>query len=542
MIELSVRFQALTVAIFVLGMPLRAQPTTVLNDTFADGERLTQNLPSSLAWYTGNTARLNLGVRNGALTLVANGTQRDVWGYFPTVTLGVGDSLTFTIDFRWTSTPPNISTPGLKIALCYSNGLAPRSADGVIPSGGYQGYGSFTNPADATSGTNIRKRDGPAALNSTGTLLELTDGDIPVIWNSLRNGLNGTQLGNTTYTAVLKVTRTGADTASIATSITGGTLSPNNTLIGTDSSNIFLNFDTIAIGAANSTQYGDLQVTRAEVVQDVNSARVVNLSILTSIPTPGESFTLGYVVGGTGTSGPKPLVIRAAGPSLGALGVAGALDDPKLELFAGGAKIGENDNWGGLADVREAMAAVGAFAFIGPTSRDAAVVANVTGGGNNSVQVSAVGSGTGAVIAEIYDATPTSTFSASTPRLINVSVLKHLGPGITVGFVVNGSGTKTVLVRAIGPTLGAAPFGVPGVLADPQLALFLGTTQISANDNWGGTAPLNAAFAQVGAFALPANSRDAAIVATLAPGSYSVQVGGVGGATGVALVEVYELQ
>jgi hypothetical protein len=116
---------------------LRGQPNTVLRDTFADGDRVTQNLPASAAWYTGNDARLNLGVRNGALTLVANGRQRDVWAYFPTVTLNVGDSLTFTVDFRWTSTPPNISTPGFKIALCYTNGLAPRSADGVIPTGGY---------------------------------------------------------------------------------------------------------------------------------------------------------------------------------------------------------------------------------------------------------------------------------------------------------------------------------------------------------------------------------------------------------------------
>src|SRR5204862_1421764 len=122
---------------------VRAQSNTIFSDTFADGERLTQNLPGSLAWYTGTAARNNLGVRNGALTLVANGSQRDVWGYFPTVTLNIGDSLTFTLDFRWTSTPPNISTPGLKLALCHTNGLAPRAADGAIPSGAYQGYGSF---------------------------------------------------------------------------------------------------------------------------------------------------------------------------------------------------------------------------------------------------------------------------------------------------------------------------------------------------------------------------------------------------------------
>jgi hypothetical protein len=233
-------------------------------------------------------------------------------------------------------------------------------------------------------------------------------------------------------------------------------------------------------------------------------------------------------------------VIRAVGPSLGALGVPGTLEDPKLELFLGGTKVGENDNWGGGAVVRDAMAAVGAFAFTGANSLDAVLLATA-GAGDNSVRVSGNG-GTGTVIVELYDATPSASFSASTPRLVNVSVLKHLGTELTVGFVVGGSGTKTVLVRAVGPTLGMAPFNVPGVVADPQLTLFQGGTVVGSNDNWGGGAALVAAFAQVSAFALPANSRDAVIVATLAPGDYTVQVKGVNGTTGVALIEVYEVQ
>jgi hypothetical protein len=93
----------------------------------------------------------------------------------------------------------------------------------------------------------------------------------------------------------------------------------------------------------------------------------------------------------------------------------------------------------------------------------------------------------------------------------------------------------------VGPTLGEAPFGVPGVVPDPELRLFAGERRIEANDNWGGGAALAAAFARVGAFALPAGSRDAALLATLPPGAYTAQVSGVGGTTGVALVEVYEV-
>ena len=185
------------------------------------------------------------------------------------------------------------------------------------------------------------------------------------------------------------------------------------------------------------------------------------------------------------------------------------------------------------------MAAVGAFAFASPGSRDAASVLNVSSP-DNPVKVSATGNGTGTVIAEIYDARPSASFDSSTPRLVNVSVLKHLGTGLTVGFVVGGSGTKNVLVRAIGPTLGSAPFNVPGVVADPQMTLFAsGQIVVDNNDNWGGTAALTTAFARVSAFTLPSGSRDAALVAALVPGSYTVQVNGVGATN--ALVEVYEL-
>jgi hypothetical protein len=275
------------------------------------------------------------------------------------------------------------------------------------------------------------------------------------------------------------------------------------------------------------------------LANSANPGRLVNLSILTSLDAPGDAFTLGYVVGGSGTAGAKPLVIRAAGPSLGALGVGGALDDPRIELYAGQTKTGENDNWGGSAALANAMSAVGAFAYTGPGSKDAAASVSITAR-DNSVGVSSANNGTGLVIAELYDATPNAGFMATTPRLVNVSVLKHLGTGMTAGFVVGGATARNVLVRAVGPTLGAAPFGVPGVVADPQLALFSGQTKIAENDNWGGGAALTAAFSQVGAFALPAGSKDAALLVNLQPGNYTVQVSGTGGTSGIALIEVYE--
>jgi hypothetical protein len=109
------------------------------------------------------------------------------------------------------------------------------------------------------------------------------------------------------------------------------------------------------------------------------------------------------------------------------------------------------------------------------------------------------------------------------------------------GFYVSGSTPKSVLIRAIGPTL--ATFGVTGALSDSKLDVYQRgvTVPVASNDNWGGSATLKSAFETVGAFSLPDASKDAAIIVPLQPGAYTVQVSGVDGATGAALVEIYEL-
>lgn len=277
----------------------------------------------------------------------------------------------------------------------------------------------------------------------------------------------------------------------------------------------------------------------------VSPGRFINLSVLAPITAADDSFSLGYVVSGAIATNAKLLVIRAAGPSLGALGVPGTLVDPKLELFAGATKTGENDDWGGSATTSTAMAAVGGFAYTGPASHDAALVASITSR-DNSVKISAGTSapnGTGAVIAEVYDATANASFTTTTPRFINFSVLKNVGASVTLGFVIGGSTNEAVLVRAVGPSLGLAPFNLGGVMADPKVELFDGSGKsLATSDNWSGTATLTAAFNHTGAFTLPSSSKDAALVATLTPGNYSIVVTPVTGtASGMALLEVYEV-
>jgi hypothetical protein len=273
--------------------------------------------------------------------------------------------------------------------------------------------------------------------------------------------------------------------------------------------------------------------------------RLINLSVLTDISAAVSGFTVGTVVGGAGTSGTKGLVVRAAGPSLGALGVPGTLADPKLDLFVGQTVVATNDNWGGDPTLLAAMASVGAFAYTSAASKDAAVFNPAFASGSYTVQVSGVGGSTGTVIAEIYDATPAGTYTLSTPRLVNVSVLKQINVGgsLTLGFTIGGSTAKTVLIRAIGPALGLPPFSIGGVMADPQVTLFNShSVAIGSNNDWGGDPQLSSAGSRVGAFAIGnTQSKDAMLLVTLPAGGYTATASGVNNTGGLVIVEVYEV-
>lgn len=272
----------------------------------------------------------------------------------------------------------------------------------------------------------------------------------------------------------------------------------------------------------------------APTVAPADTARLVNLSVRGPAGAGADSLIVGFTVAGAGT---KLLLLRSVGPGLAPFGVTGTLADPQLRLFNGaGTQINQNDDWGGGPALTAASSAVGAFA-LAPTSKDAALsVALPTAG--YSAQTTGPGATTGTVLVEAYDADPGIPFT----RLSNLSARNRVGTGseiLIAGFVVSGPGSKNLLIRAVGPTLSS--FGVAGTLSDPRLQLFAGSTLLAENDNWGGTAALAAAFAQTGAFALPAASRDAALIVSVPAGSYSAQVSGINATTGVALVEIYEL-
>jgi hypothetical protein len=157
--------------------------------------------------------------------------------------------------------------------------------------------------------------------------------------------------------------------------------------------------------------------------------------------------------------------------------------------------------------------------------------------------VTSGGGGSGAALAEVYDATAAGNVSAASPRLINLSALTQVPTSssvLTIGFVVSGTAKETVLLRAVGP--GLVGFGVTAPLTTPQLQLIgSGGVVLASNTGWGGSASLATTFAQVGAFALSPGSTDSALVASLPAGSYTAQITGAGGATGSVLAELYEV-
>ena len=109
------------------------------------------------------------------------------------------------------------------------------------------------------------------------------------------------------------------------------------------------------------------------------------------------------------------------------------------------------------------------------------------------------------------------------------------------GFIVQGTGTKRVIIRAIGPEL--TQYGIPNALANPTLELHNGTgALIASNDDWqhtiiGGIITRNQVADIQNSGHAPADPSESAIIAELPPGNYTAIVRGVNDTTGVGLVK-----
>jgi len=275
-----------------------------------------------------------------------------------------------------------------------------------------------------------------------------------------------------------------------------------------------------------------------------SDARVVNLSTRVLGQSGNGVIIPGFWISGTGS---KRLLLRAVGPELVGFGLSGTMEDPRLSLKSQstGAELAANDNWGDASNAAEiATAANSVFAFpLTEGSQSAALLVDLPPGGYTAV-TTGNGNPNGIALVELYELPGNDA-----ARLVNISTRGYIGTGGNVmipGFAVSDAGPRTFLIRAAGPAL--STWGLEGVLANPRLDIYKsrapqpGSDWILSCDNWGengDAAPIEQAAAAVFAFALNSGSADAALVVTLPPGLYTVHASGVGGGTGIALVEVY---
>jgi cyclophilin family peptidyl-prolyl cis-trans isomerase len=257
--------------------------------------------------------------------------------------------------------------------------------------------------------------------------------------------------------------------------------------------------------------------------------RFVNLATRMQVGTGDNALIAGFIMKG---SAPKRLAIRAIGPSSG---LNPAVADPILELHdSSTATIASNDNWGDAANKQDIT-----DLNLAPGSPNESVILTTVPSDPTYVIYTAVMRGvnntTGLGVVEIYDldSGPDST-------LLNVSTRGQVGAdpnALFGGFILGGTDSKTVLIRAIGPSL--AQSNVPNPLADPTLELHDSNgTPPDSNDDWMDSAQKtqiqNSGLA-------PSNPKESAILKTLPAGAYTVIVRGVNGGTGVGSVEIYQL-
>lgn len=255
-------------------------------------------------------------------------------------------------------------------------------------------------------------------------------------------------------------------------------------------------------------------------------SRLVNISTRMHVGTGDDVLIGGFIIQGTQL---KKIILRAIGPSLAVGGVAGALQDPKMELYdSTGALIEANDNWQeslGSGEIVESGLAPS-------DTREAAIVTRLAPG-NYTAVISGVNDTTGIGLVENY------TLDTSATHAANISTRGRVGPGEDVligGFIVGGRTTKQIIVRALGPSLGGSGLAV---LADPTVELHGSDGQlIASNDDWA------SGFQQSEILASglqPVDPREAALMVTIPAGNYTAVVQGSGGGAGIGLVEIYDL-
>ncbi|MDQ6914011.1 MAG: CHRD domain-containing protein, partial [Verrucomicrobiota bacterium] len=258
--------------------------------------------------------------------------------------------------------------------------------------------------------------------------------------------------------------------------------------------------------------------------QSVSS--VTNLSTRMVVQTGDNVLISGFIING---SAPKKLLLRALGPSLP---VPGTLSDPRLELHdASGALIASNDNWRSTQQA-EILATNKA-----PSNDSESALIATLAPGLYTVIAQGVNNTSGVALLEVYDLDPPDAPS----RLANLSTRGKVLVDDNVmigGFIVSGSVPKKMIMRVLGPSLYLNGVPIPGSMSDPTLELHDGKGAIiGSNDNW----RTNQQTEIQASTLAPNDDREPALIYTFTPGVYTAIVHGANRTTGVALLEMYDL-
>lgn len=266
-------------------------------------------------------------------------------------------------------------------------------------------------------------------------------------------------------------------------------------------------------------------------------SRLVNISSLGGVEA--QPMFSGFVIRGAD----KNVLLRSTGPGLATFGVTNAISALASQLY----DVSSRPVDGNSPDVlppesgetaAQAGSRVGGFP---QATADRAILVRLRSSAFSWLTFAAQGA-TGRALAEIYDADRTASASVLSNLSTRVTLTSAQNT-LTIGFVVAGERTKTVLLRAIGPSL--RRYGVARPVADPTLTLFRHDGMVLAqNDDWGRaveTRQVRQFAGQHGAFALDEGSKDAALAITLAPGSYTAHLLDRTGGGGDILGEIYDV-
>ena len=253
-------------------------------------------------------------------------------------------------------------------------------------------------------------------------------------------------------------------------------------------------------------------------------SKLLNIATRMRVLTGDSALICGFIITG---NEPKNLIIRGIGPSL--TNIPGALANPTLELFdSSQTLLGSNDDWkSNLAEVEATT--------IPPTHDfESAIVITLAPGPYTAV-LRGQNNGTGIGVVEVYDlnAQADSTLAnISSPGFVDTGDNAMIG-----GFIVGaGSSGARVLIRGIGPSLSSF---FPNPLENPMLELRNADgSLIRDNDDWRDSQEAEIQDTTIP----PSNNLESAIIASVGNGNYTAVLRGKDNTTGVAVVEVYNLQ